>query len=282
MKKIIDFLKKQPLVTGIIGVAFIALSIRFLGPRMANNFEGGVLRMAYAIAGMAFLYLISGDKTFNKSGGKTTRYICIALLVTLIEPVLVGVGGIIGYIQEGAKLVPGWFVNVLVMAFNCLSVGLVEEVAARGLINDSLLYQFRDRKHIFLIIAIADVLIFGSIHVIGSTISTPAEVMAAVLKTVTSGLSGIFYLFMYWKTRNLWGCTLMHGLFDFLCDLPGMLFQTAEEATVSIDYVSSVSSSAGAGVIFMGIETIIIIAILVWLWKKHMKDVDFDEIRRTW
>lgn len=281
MKKIIDFLKKKPLITGILSVAFIALSIRFLGPKMSNDFEAGVIRLAYAIAGMAFLYLISGEKTFDKCGG-TTKYICLALLPTLIEPALVVVPGIIEFLREGKTLVPSWPLNVLVIAFNCLCVGLVEEVTARGLINDSLLYQFRDKKKIFWVIAIADVLIFGSIHIIGSTISTPLQLLTAVMKTLSSGLSGIFYLFMYWKTRNLWGVAIMHGLYDFLCSVPGVLFQTQEEATISTDYVSSASANGLTGSLVYGVEIIIIIVIIIWLWKKHMKDVDFDEIRRTW
>ena len=58
MKKAIDFLKAQPLVTTIIAVSFIAVSVRFLGAKMDNNLDGALLRMGLAFAAMAFLYLI--------------------------------------------------------------------------------------------------------------------------------------------------------------------------------------------------------------------------------
>jgi hypothetical protein len=85
MKKIIDFLKTHPLVSGVIGVAFITLSVRFMGPRMNGNLEGGVFRLAFALSGMVFLYLISGEKTFEKCE-RTTGYVCKVLLPTLLFP----------------------------------------------------------------------------------------------------------------------------------------------------------------------------------------------------
>ena len=28
--------------------------------------------------------------------------------------------------------------------------------------------------------------------------------------------------------------------------------------------------------------TVYDLAVAIWIWKKHMKDVDFDELRKTW
>ena len=281
MKKVIDFLKKHPLVSGVIGVAFIALSVRFMGPRLNGNLEGGAFRLAFALSGMVFLYLISGEKTFEKCG-KTTGYVCKVLLPTLIFPLFAFFSTILTKVQGGIPLRSDWLLQVLLVAFLCLCVGLMEEVMARGLINDSLVYQFQHSKKIFLIVAIVDIVVFGVIHLIGSKIDTPSAFIMALMKTLSSGVAGICYLFLYWKTRNLWGVAIMHGLYDFIATSPQVLFQTAETTTITANYVSSDAEAASIGIIGLGIDLLINVAIALWIWKKHMKDVDFEEIRESW
>ena len=280
MNKIIAFLKKQPLLTAALGVAFVILSIRFLGPRMTSDLEAGVFRLAFAFSAMGFLFLISGSKAFDRSGG-TTGYVCRVLWPTLILSVLGLIGGIVGEIKEGTPLRSDCVPGILIIAFEYLVVGLVEEVTARGLINDGLLYRFRDRKNIFLIIAVVDVVVFGAAHIIGSKIDTPMAFVQALLKTLSAGVGALAYLFMYWKTRNLWGIAIMHGALDFIASIPEALFrQEAKDTTAS--YVSADAQIAMAGMIVLGVDLLINIIIVVWIWKKHMKDVDFEEIRRTW
>ncbi len=278
MKKMIEFLKKQPLLTGIIGVAFVALSIRFLGPRMVGDLEGGAFRLAFAMAAAVFLYLISGEKTFEKCG-ETTGYVLITLLPLMIYPIIGGVLGIISSVREGTPVATNWPVKLVIIAFSNLAVGLVEEFTARGLINDSLLYQFRKVKHIFLIIAITDIVVFGAIHLIGTDISDPMGVLQAILKTLSSGIGGLCWLFMYWKTRNLWALAISHGLFDFVTSLPEIFFKI--EKSSENTYVQQ-GTMGLALMAVLGIDLVINLVVAIWLWKKHMKDVDFEEIRRTW
>lgn len=281
MKKIIDFLKTHPLVSGVIGVAFITLSVRFMGPRMNGNLEGGVFRLAFALSGMVFLYLISGEKTFEKCE-RTTGYVCKVLLPTLLFPLFTFFPSILTHVQGGVPLRSDWLLQLLFVAFLCLCVGLMEEVMARGLINDSLVYQFRNTKKIFLIVAVVDIVVFGVIHMIGSKIDTPAAFIMAVMKALSSGAGGLCYLFLYWKTRNLWGVAIMHGVYDFIATSPQVLFQTAETTTITANYVSSDAETASIRIIGLGVDLLINAAIALWIWKKHMKDVDFETMRETW
>ena len=63
MKTIVEFLKKQPLITGLIGMLFVSLSIRYLGPRMVGNLEAG------AVASNTQDYVnISGDLAMANLG----------------------------------------------------------------------------------------------------------------------------------------------------------------------------------------------------------------------
>lgn len=286
MKKTIEFLKKQPLITGLIGVLFVGLSVRYLGPRMVGELEAGAIRMALALAAAVFLYLISREKAFEKCDNRT-GYVLLVLLPTLLFSIVGFFVKIIGDIKEGAPLAKGWLPAVLIVTFEYLAVGLFEEISARGLLNDAILYQFRDSKMstktLFWTIAIADIVIFGAVHLIGSDFSTMSAVGFGLLKTLSSGIGGMAYLFMYWKTRNLWAIALVHGLFDFLIQVPSAIFQEiGNEVSNTQDYVSMTGKLAMAN---LGVQIFTIVlnsVICIWIWKKHMKDVDFEEIRKTW
>lgn len=49
-------------------------------------------------------------------------------------------------------------------------VGLFEELTYRALINDAILYQYREKKGVFVAIAIVSSFIFGIIHILGADI----------------------------------------------------------------------------------------------------------------
>ena len=286
MKQMVDFLKRQPLLTGLVGMIFVGLSVRYLGPRMVGSLEAGAIRLALAFSATVFLYLVSRERAFDRCSNRT-GYVLLVLLPTLFVPILGFVTKIIGDIREGAPLAEGWLSGILFVTFEYLCVGLLEEISARGLINDAVLYQFRDSKmstkRLFVTIAVADIVIFGAIHLIGSDFSTMSAVGFGLLKTISSGISGLAYLFMYWKTRNLWAIAIAHGLFDYLIMVPSVVFQEAGAvASNTQDYVSMTGEAAVGNLIVQVGLTIIDIAILIWIWKRHMKDVDFEEIRKTW
>ena len=286
MKGFIDFLKKQPLLTGILGVTFIGGCIRVLGPRMVGDFEAGAIRLAFALSGAVFLYLISREKAFEKSNNKTF-YVMLVLLPTLFFPLLISISQLAHNIINKTPLADNWFISILIITFEYLCVGLVEEITSRGLINDSILYQFRNSKistkKLFIIIAIADVIVFGAIHLIGSNFSSPTAAILGIIKTLSSGIGGLAYLFLYWKTRNLWAVSIIHGLFDYILDIPVAMFRkVGEVASTTQDYVGMQGSDVTSAIVVQLIVILIDVIICVWIWKKHMKDVDFEEIRQTW
>ena len=285
MKKTIEFLKKQPLVTGLVGLLFVSLCVRYLGPRMVGELEAGAIRLALALAGSVFLYLISREKAFEKCNNRT-GYVLLVLLPTLLFSTIGCITTIVTAIRENTPVAQGWLPGILIITFEYISVGLFEEISARGLINDAFLYQFRDSKmstkSLFVTIAIADVVIFGAVHLIGSDFSTMSAVGFGLLKTLSSGIGGLAYLFMYWKTRNLWAVAIAHGLFDYLVTIPQVLFVSTEASSNTQDYVSMTGNLAWAN---LGVQLFMIAldtAICIYIWKCHMKDVDFEEIRKTW
>ena len=53
------------------------------------------------------------------------------------------------------------------------------------------------------------------------TTASPAQ---AVLKTVSCAIFGLALLLLYWKTRNIWACAIVHGLFDFFPSISGAIY----------------------------------------------------------
>ncbi len=265
---------------------FVSLSVRYLGPRMVGNLEGGALRLAIALSAAVFLYLISGERAFEKCNNRT-GYVILVLLPTLYMSIIGFVAKMAESIMGGVPLARDWLPGLLILTFHYVCVGLLEEISARGLINDAMLYQLRDSRmstrSLFVTIAVADVIIFGAIHLIGSDFSTLSAVGFGLLKTFSSGIGSLAYLLMYWKTRNLWAVAIAHGLFDYLIEFPSVLFQEAGAAASSTqDYVSMTGNLAMANLGMQLVLTLIDIVIIIYIWKWHMKDVDFEEIRKTW
>ena len=89
MKTTIEFLKKQPLITGLIGMLFVGLSVRYLGPRMVGNLEAGALRLSLALSAAAFLYFISREKAFEKCNN-ITGYVILVLMNGSMKKVVNG------------------------------------------------------------------------------------------------------------------------------------------------------------------------------------------------
>ena len=64
MKRLIDFLKAKPVITGIIGIVMGFFVLRILGTGSGNSdlLSMGMLRFAVAMIETVFLILISGRK----------------------------------------------------------------------------------------------------------------------------------------------------------------------------------------------------------------------------
>ncbi len=276
MTKALSFLRKQPLITTIIAMGFAVGGIKLIDAE--GNFGMGILRLILTAAMCFFLYLISGEKTF-KCCEKTTGYIFKHLKGLLIYAGVTLVITVPALIYSHNKLLDGWYIQIFLFAFLTLTVGLFEEFAFRAVLNDGLLYQFRNNKNIFVIIAVFGSLFFGFVHVVGEDISTPLFLAQAVLKTISTGLWGLCLLFLYWKTRNIWGLALLHGLYDYLLAVKDEVF--ASNQNTGSTYIKT-GSLGYVAIGMFGVQTIINIIILILLWKRVVKTIDFDEMRKNW
>ena len=159
-----------------------------------------------------------------------------------------------------------------------LFVGLFEEMAFRAVINDAVIYEFRDKKYVFVLSALMSSLAFGVAHIIGADLSGPLAIVQAVGKIVQTAVFGLAILFLYWKTRNIWACGIIHGIYDFLLSLCDCFFDVPGK---KISYV--VSGEAGKyTVIIYAVITAIELFIFWMIYRKIGKKIDYRKIREEW
>ena len=281
MKLIIDFFKKFPIITAIIAVALGYGATQILAPSDGSTLKMLYVRVLLVFTSCAFLYLISGDKTF-KSCTKTTGNVFKHGWFLLIVPLIFGLIMPFFSIATGAKLRDDWPLELLLKILLYLFVGIFEETTFRAIINDALLRRFRNVKGIFVIIAIVSSVVFGALHVLGANLTQEDSLVMAIMKTVSAGLFGLCLLFLYWKTRNLWAIALIHGINDLLADISSALFVSENKEVLTGAARYTTTTNLGTSVVGFAVQIAINVVFVIILYFKVAKKTDFKEIRENW
>lgn len=182
---------------------------------------------------------------------------------------------LISNIEEKVPLKENPILGFIIIFLMFISVGLFEG----AVINDAIIYKFREKKYVFVLSAVVSSLVFGAVHVLGFDPSSPVAWGQAVAKTLESGVFGLALLILYWKTRNIWACGLAHGLFDFFAGYTEGLFVPVGDSGSS--YINT--GEDGARILITYFIIAAINAVLTFIvWKKVGKTIDFEKIRREW
>lgn len=274
LRRYINFMKRHPLITAVIAIAYAMICLKSIST--STYFQGLVVRTLLCGAMGFFLYQISGDKTLAASYNSTGYVIKVAMGFWIFA-LPIGIFGLLFSADEPiADNVPLQMLTVFLMF---LFVGLFEEMAFRAVINDAIVYRFRNKKYVFVLSAVCCTLFFGAAHVVGADLSTPLAWGQAAGKTISCGVFGLALLLLYWKTRNIWACGVVHGVYDFLLSMRMGLFNLEEP--LSVEYV--VEGEAGkASIIIYAVTTAIELFILWIVWRKIGKKIDYQKMRETW
>ncbi|MBQ5474883.1 MAG: CPBP family intramembrane metalloprotease, partial [Lachnospiraceae bacterium] len=225
LKRYINFLKKSPIITATICIIYVIICFKSI--KTDTNFQFFIVRTMLCGAVCFFLYQISGDKALTNCDN-STGYVLKYCLGFLILSALFGSILIIAHIEEKTPFVANPLKEIIIVFLMYMSVGLFEELAFRAVINDAIIYKFRNWKYVFVLSAIVSSIVFGAVHIIGFDMSSPTAWGQAIGKTAEAGLFGFGLLILYWKTRNIWACAIAHGLNDFFVDFQSGLFVNEE------------------------------------------------------
>lgn len=274
LKKIVEHLKKHPIIAAALTVIFGTVCVYTIP--VENNFHRFLVRTALCGFVSFVLYQISGEKTFEssyKNTGYVLKYFSAFLIISLIQGVLLLLGNI-----QSSTMVDNPVIGLLNTFLFFISVGLFEELLFRAVINDAILYELRDKKNVFIIIALVSSLVFGAIHTVDVDVTSLTAWALAIGKTLETAVFGFASLILYWKTRNVWACGIAHGLYDFLTAFSTGIFKSTQETT---SYVA-VNDNSSYSLIMYGVRTVIALIITYIIWKKVSKTIDFEKIRKEW
>ena len=274
LRRYIIFLKKHPLTTATIAIVYAVICIKSI--KTETFFQMMLLRTLLCGAMAFFLYQISGDKTLTSSYNSTWYVIKTAIGFWIMALPI----GIINLFANAEY--PVWDnipLQMLITFGLFMSVGLFEEMAFRAVINDAIIYRFRDKKYVFVLSAVTCSLVFGVVHVVGYRLESLLAWGQAIGKVVSVGVFGLGLLLLYWKTRNIWACGVVHGVYDFLLSIADGIFNNP--IGKNIEYVAP-DDKAMMVIAVYAVCTLINLIIVFVIWKKVGKQIDYEDIRKNW
>ncbi|SEQ33995.1 CPBP family intramembrane glutamic endopeptidase [Butyrivibrio sp. TB] len=277
LKKYIDFMKRSPLITAALCIVYVVVCFKTV--HTDTNFQFFIVRTMLCGAVCFFLYQISGDKTLT-SCYVSTGYVIKNSIGFLAMSLIMGLVLLISNIEEQVPLKDNPVLGFIVIFLMFMSVGLFEELAFRAVINDAIIYKFREKKYVFVLSAVVSSIVFGAVHIVGEfDVTSPIAWGQAVAKTLESGVFGLALLILYWKTRNVWAIGVTHGLFDFLAGFTDGLFVSVGKSGSS--YINTGEDGVRILITYFAIAAINAVLTFI-VWKKVGKTIDFEKIRREW
>lgn len=277
LKKYIEFMKKSPLITAALCIVYVVVCFKTVPTE--TDFQFFIVRTMLCGAVCFFLYQISGDKTLT-SCYVSTGYVIKNSIGFLVMSLIMGSVLLISNIEDQVPLKDNPVLGLIIIFLMYISVGLFEELAFRAVINDAIIYKFREKKYVFVLSAVISSVVFGAAHIVGEFDPTSAIAWGqAIAKTLESGVFGLSLLILYWKTRNIWACGVTHGLFDFFAGFTEGLFVSVKNTGSS--YINTGEDGFRILITYFVIATINVVLTFI-VWKIVGKTIDFEKIRREW
>lgn len=256
------------------------IGLMILGSRVLVEDNVGLLIefVVITLVTLIFLYLISGKKTFTFLNNRT-GYTVKMLFPTLIFSIVFGFFGLIEAVFERPPVISGWPFNIVLAAANMFLVGIYEEGCFRACACDALLPVFRKLKlkHPFLLTAVLSGLLFGYVHVVSVDFSNLQQTLQFFLKILNLMLSGSAFMILYWKTRNLLGLAIVHGLNDFLPYFLNEIFLYE-----NIDDSGSYTSGDVDTTIVYLIQFVVALLCLIYVYRKVARTIDYQKTLEEW
>ena len=241
-----------------------------------NRYEMLAEFAVITVVTMFFLYMISGKKTFSTFFNET-EYVLESLWPTLIFSFIFMVVGLVNLIMDRPPLKQGWQMT-LILDFLCMMlVGIYEEGCFRCCACDALLPVFKKSGHPFLWTSLIAGLIFGWVHVVSVDFSEFQQLLQFILKIANLALTSASFMFVYWKTRNLFGMALIHGLNDFLPTFLDDIF-VFENIEQSDGYISGDTGTTMVYLIQLAFE----LAVFIYVYKNVWEKTDKSEVLERW
>lgn len=190
-------------------IIFDILDIRYTDDETLNRLINSILpRIITAAALLGVMIALGLKKVLLPDFKRITKHLlwCIPCFLVVLAnfPFTAVFGG-------SAKILRSDLIALFVL--ECLSIGLMEELLFRGLLQDTLTKLFESKPHGGIITVIVTSAAFGLIHLFN--LFAGAGFGATILQVGYSFLIGAMLSAVIMKTGDIWLCVIIHAAFDF-------------------------------------------------------------------
>lgn len=148
-----------------------------------------------------------------------------------------------------------------------LVIGIYEELLCRGLLFNSFENYFGNTKKGIYLSAILSSLVFGIMHLM-NLIWFPSLIISTTCQVIYATFVGFLFCVIYYRSKNLISCILLHGIFDFTAyfwfTFSDSLFQQTLDS-------NSVDISIGNGFLLILLSSAFVISGIFQLRKEFSK-----------
>ena len=167
--------------------------------------------VCYGLIGLAVLVL----GYFELAKPTLTEDAVLQPLLFILPPLAVVINNmpILSMLRGDAYLIHTGWQYLFWFAMECLSIGLFEELAFRGVVLLMLAEKrHASRRDLFLCIILSSA-VFGLVHL--TNLLTGSGFGAVIQQIGYSFLIGAMCSVVLYRTANLWLCVLLHAIYDF-------------------------------------------------------------------
>lgn len=234
MERFKQFATHHPVIFGLmfalililLHIVSIILGIIIPGEAYGKNIGEAVGRLAATFLLLLIIWRLGWlkDAGFTRFGGwQSWLLILIPLIYEIIVSLYLFFGDFIFDLSDPPL--------VSLVTFNQITVGLVEETVFRGIILYSLIRLWGDSKVGIFKCALISALIFGASHMVW--IITGRAVTLALLRALSTFLSGIYYAAFLLRGRSIWPLVVFHGVLNAVANVKVLGIAGFEETITS-------------------------------------------------
>ena len=253
-------------ITILVYAAFVNVCISPLIQNKSSFLVAGIIQAA-ARLGLSIILWISINKLFNiKIRIKKDKFINGFLFFLLILIIAIFFQFASNY-QPPEKNIIEALPMIVYFFIITLAIGIYEELLCRGLLFNSFKIYFGNTKKGVYLSAIFSSLIFGIMH-LTNLIWSPSLIISTICQVIYATFVGFLFCVIYYRSKNLISCMLLHGIFDFTAyfwfSFSDKLFQQTIDS-------NSVDISMGNGVLLILLSSTFVISGIFQLRKEFSK-----------
>jgi membrane protease YdiL (CAAX protease family) len=206
------FFQKNTIVF-LIGIFLLIAVLWILFSYLLNPIQGQWVAVVILLAGIwlfSYLKKLGFKKKNILKGLKYTAIVLIGSLYSLTLSII--------YPKQYELYIPGIY-RIVSIVFQMLGIAFFEEILFRGILLNTIIYKFGNKKNGIYYAIIISSLLFGLSHLL-NLINSPNIVTGTISQVIYSTIIGFIYSTVYIRYKNIFSIIIIHALFNIISIFP--------------------------------------------------------------